>query len=115
MGGNLLLPWFMDIHIHVENENDLRQMARCGVTTGLDMTTWLASRPQSLRGRVGLRGIRGPRVLVTCKGSIHSHILPIPQEVLVAGPEDVNQFVAREGTGLYQNYRGYPRARPGNT
>ena len=92
--GGFLLPGFIDAHIHLQDENDLRQMAKYGITTGLDMATWPASKLKALRGRSGLTDIRSPGVPATCEGSMHSRILPIPKEVLVSGPDDAKQFVA---------------------
>ncbi|KFY08790.1 hypothetical protein V492_05909 [Pseudogymnoascus sp. VKM F-4246] len=88
-----LLPGLIDAHIHLKDKSTLRQMAEYGITTGLDMATWPPSKLDPLRGCLGLTDIRSPGLPATCSGSIHSHILPIPQNGFVASPEDAAQFV----------------------
>lgn len=93
--GGVLLPGLIDAHIHLNDENVLRQLCQYGVTTGLDMATWPPSRLAPLRGRVGLTDIRSPGAPATCAGSLHSLVLPIPPEDFVAGPEDAVNFVKK--------------------
>ncbi|KAI1610031.1 amidohydrolase [Exophiala viscosa] len=59
----ILMPGFIDAHIHLCTEAEQRDMARYGVTTALDMATCL---------RAG-KAAASP-------GSIHSAILPVPAE-----------------------------------
>lgn len=58
--GVVLLPGLIDAHIHLQNEDELRQMCEFGVTTGLDMATWPRAKLNALRGRVGVTDIRSP-------------------------------------------------------
>ncbi|CAF4254100.1 unnamed protein product, partial [Adineta steineri] len=58
--GGILLPGLIDAHIHLENEDTLRQMSKFGITTGLDMATWPPSKLNNLRNRVGMTDIRSP-------------------------------------------------------
>lgn len=91
--GGFLLPGFIDAHIHLQDEKDLQQLAKYGVTTGLDMATWPPSKLEAVRGREGLTDIRSPGLPATCQGSVHSQLLPIPKDSLVAGPQDAADFV----------------------
>ena len=91
--GGFLLPGLIDAHIHLKDKSTLQQMAEYGITTGLDMATWPPSKLDPLRGCIGLTDIRSPGLPATCSGSIHSHILPLPQEGFVSSPGDAAQFV----------------------
>ena len=89
----VLIPGLIDCHIHLRDEGDLQNMCAWGVTTGLGMAEWPPEKLHALRGRKGLTDIRSPGLPATSAGSIHSKLLPIPQEGLVAGPDDANNFV----------------------
>lgn len=93
--GGVLLPGFIDAHIHLENEDTLRQMSKFGITTGLDMATWPQSKLNNLRNRVGMTDIRSPVVPATSPGSVHSCLLPIPADELVANPDDAKSYIAK--------------------
>jgi imidazolonepropionase-like amidohydrolase len=93
--GGVLLPGLIDAHVHLENEDSLRQLSKFGVTTGLDMATWPQSKLNNLRNRVGMTDIRSPGVPATSPGSIHSCLLPIPTDELVANPEDAKNYIAK--------------------
>lgn len=93
--GGTLLPGLIDAHIHVQNEQELRQMASYGVTTGLDMACWPPAKLTSLRSRCGLTDIRSPGVPATSPGSLHSRLLPFPSEEMVSKPSDAIPFVAK--------------------
>ena len=93
--GGVLLPGLIDAHVHLENEDNLRQMSKFGITTGLDMATWPQSKLKNLRNRVGMTDIRSPGVPATSPGSLHSCLLPIPTDELVANPEDAKSYIAK--------------------
>ena len=42
--GGVLLPGLIDAHVHLHGEETLKQLARWGVTTALDMATWPAEK-----------------------------------------------------------------------
>lgn len=56
--GFTLLPGFIDSHIHLDNIENLRQAAKYGVTTMLDMATADTELVNSLRNQPGLTDIR---------------------------------------------------------
>ena len=91
--GGVLLPGLIDAHIHLQTEDDLHAMAAYGITTGLDMATWPSAKMNGLRARKGLTDIRSAGLPATCAGSIHSRLLPLPQEALLTGPQDAERFV----------------------
>lgn len=92
--GGYLLPGFIDAHIHLNTKRELRMMAQCGITTGLDMATWPMSKIEELRQVEGLTDFRSPGVPATSPGSVHSIMLPIPRHELVSNPADSARFVA---------------------
>lgn len=99
--GGVLLPGLIDAHVHLHHEGHLRELTRYGVTTGLDMATWPADKMNGLRGREGLTDIRSAGLPATAPGSIHSCMLPLPEEALLSGPEDAASWVEkriREGS-----------------
>jgi imidazolonepropionase-like amidohydrolase len=90
----VLLPGFIDSHIHLHDPSNLKQLAQYGVTTGLDMATWPQSLVHSLRAAVEIGGtadFRTPGLATCAPGSTHSHILPA--DALVASHEDAKRFV----------------------
>ena len=91
--GGILLPGFIDAHIHLNTQHELRVMAKHGITTALDMATWPPSKINDLRGFGSVTDFRSPGVLATSPGSIHSIVLPIPRKDLVSTPEDGVTFV----------------------
>lgn len=93
--GGVLLPGFIDAHIHLNTEKELWAMAQHGITTGLDMATWPPSKIQALRGIVGTTDFRTPGAPATTPGSLHTVLLPIPAEALINNPEEAVEFVRR--------------------
>jgi imidazolonepropionase-like amidohydrolase len=89
----VLLPGLIDAHIHLHHEGHLRELAKFGVTTGLDMAAWPAEKINGLRGKAGLTDIRSAGLPVTAAGSIHSCMLPLPAEALLSGPNEAEAFV----------------------
>lgn len=91
----ILLPGLIDSHVHLQNEGHLRQLAKYGVTTALDMATWPADKINGLRNRDGVADVRSAGLPVTAAGSLHSHILPLPEEAMLSGPEQARDFVQK--------------------
>lgn len=78
----VLLPGLIDAHVHLHHAGHLAQLAKHGVTTALDMATWPADKMNLLRHKIGVTDIRSARLPATAKGSMHSAILPLPDEAL---------------------------------
>lgn len=93
--GGYLLPGLIDAHVHLHHQGHLEQLAKHGVTSALDMATWPAQKMNSLRRKVGLTDIRSAGLPATAKGSMHSAILPLPDEALSVQPQDAESFVQR--------------------
>lgn len=91
----VLIPGLIDCHVHMQTEQDLHQMAFWGVTSALSMGDWPPEKLRPLRGRVGLTDIRSPGVPATSPGSLHSQMLPLPQEDLVLSQEDAASFIEK--------------------
>ena len=80
--------------MHLDGAENLEQMARARVTTGLDMGTWPLSLRTSLRNRPGFTDIRSSGVPATAPGSRHSRIPGRPVEMLVSKASESTTFVA---------------------
>lgn len=93
--GGILVPGFIDAHVHLHNEGHLKQLAQHGVTTALDMATWPADKMNRLRNKHGVCDMRSAGLPVTARGSIHSHILPLPDEAFLTGPQQAEAFVEK--------------------
>ena len=91
--GGILLPGFIDSHVHLQDEGHLRELARYGVTTALDMASWPAAKINGLRDKPGVCDIRSAGLPATCAGSIHSHMLPLPREALLSDAGQARSFV----------------------
>jgi imidazolonepropionase-like amidohydrolase len=91
--GAVLIPGLIDAHIHLTGLEDLVEMAKYGVTTALDMSTWPLELLNSLRGQKGVTDIRGCGIAATAPGSAHSHIPTLPREALVSNAAEAERFV----------------------
>jgi hypothetical protein len=91
--GCFLIPGLIDAHVHLHHEGHLHALASHGITTALDMAMWPAEKMNGLRGKAGLPDIRSAGLPVTASGSIHSCMLPLPEEALLPGPEEAESFV----------------------
>lgn len=96
--GGVLLPGLIDAHVHLHGKESLEELAKWGVTTGLDMACWPATKVQSLRVTSedgGITDFRSPGLPATAPGSLHSHMPHYPQDELVASEEDARKYVER--------------------
>src|SRR3984957_17071399 len=92
--GRVLLPGLIDCHIHLTDDATLSALARCGVTTGLDMGTWPPELVASLRGRPGVTDIRSSGTGATHPASAHAQRMGRAQG-LVADPDEAKAYVAQ--------------------
>jgi imidazolonepropionase-like amidohydrolase len=93
-GGGVLLPGLIDAHIHLHGRENLEQLARYGVTTGLDMATFSAELLASLRDQPGLTDIRSAGIPAIGPAGPHSHMPAMPAEAVVRDPGQAKDFVA---------------------
>jgi imidazolonepropionase-like amidohydrolase len=93
--GGFLIPGLIDAHVHLHHEGHLHALASYGITTALDMAMWPADKMNGLRGKTGLPDVRSAGLPVTASGSIHSCMLPLPEEALLSGPEQADSFVQK--------------------
>ncbi|CAM0141673.1 hypothetical protein VKS41_007908 [Umbelopsis sp. WA50703] len=89
--GGVLLPGLIDAHIHLSNYSNLENLARYGVTTGLDMATSNLELLNSLREKKGVADIRSAHMAATSHGSVHSRFLT--KESLLTTTDDAVKFV----------------------
>jgi len=92
--GKTLLPGFIDTHVHVDDEEQLRQLLAHGITTAFDMAN---SRPEvtaSLRNRSRLPQLRGAGLPASAPGGVHTKKMGFPADSAVQGPDDASRFVA---------------------
>ena len=95
--GGILLPGLIDCHLHFRRPENLEQLCRWGVTTGLDMGSWPLELRKSLRQEAldrSLSEVWTAGVIATTPGSSHSGIPGLPREALLTSPEEAAQFVA---------------------
>lgn len=90
----VLLPGFIDCHIHLTDEATLTTLARQGVTTALDMGTESAELVASLRGRPGVTDVRSSGASATSPASAHAKRMGRAAG-LVADPHEAKAYVAR--------------------
>jgi imidazolonepropionase-like amidohydrolase len=92
--GGVLLPGFIDAHIHLHDRQTLDQLAAYGVTTGLDMATFPAERVAPLRDIPGVTDIRSAGIPAIGPGGLHAQMSGMPDEAIVRAPEHAKSFVA---------------------
>lgn len=93
-GGATLLPGFIDAHIHLDSPDNLTQLARWGVTTGLDMGTNPQSLVDSLREVHGLTDIRSALSPASGPGGLQTTMNIFAPSTVVTGPDDAARFIA---------------------
>ncbi|CAO3670387.1 unnamed protein product [Umbelopsis ramanniana] len=73
-------------------KDDLVDMARYGVTTGLDMATWPVEKLDSLRGHMGMTDIRSAGIPASAPGGSISRL--VPEDAIITDTEKAIKFVA---------------------
>ena len=93
--GHILLPGLIDTHCHPSTEDDLRQMTKYGITTGLLQSATSPSERAFLMNHHGLTDLRfGSTAAVVADSP--SSIPPFLVENYLASPEDARRFVASQ-------------------
>jgi hypothetical protein len=92
-GEGYLLPGLIDAHIHLHNPENLAQLCKWGVITGLDMASFPPAMVASLRNQKGVTDIRSAGTPASAPGSVHSRMPGFPNEGLLEGYEGAAKFV----------------------
>jgi imidazolonepropionase-like amidohydrolase len=90
----ILLPGFIDSHVHLRELAELEQGTHWGCTTMLDMGTQSMAVTDSLRHRKGLADIRGSGNTASAPGGMQTTRMGMPLSSAVSGPADASRFVA---------------------
>ena len=94
--GKVLLPGLVDAHMHVvRGRDDLEDLARAGVTTGLDMAAWPVEFVNEMRRQKGVAQLLSTTVPAAGPGGHHARMPGFPAEGIVTGPDEARAFVAR--------------------
>ncbi|RDI44468.1 amidohydrolase family protein [Nocardia mexicana] len=91
-GGAVLLPGFIDAHVHLDGPGQVEQLAVHGVTTALDMAAWPPDMVASLRELRGTADVRSAGLPVIGPGGLHAKVLPA--EAVIHGPDEAEAAVA---------------------
>ncbi|CAD6566940.1 MAG: hypothetical protein CYPHOPRED_001284 [Cyphobasidiales sp. Tagirdzhanova-0007] len=93
--GGVLLPGFIDCHVHLSELEYLEKLSSYGVTTALDMGMNSIDVLRSLKGHAGLTDIRGCGMFATNANSRHSRFpgLSPPPESLIQNPQEAATFI----------------------
>jgi imidazolonepropionase-like amidohydrolase len=99
--GGTLLPGLIDTHVHIETHDELRECARWGVTTVLDMATPHPEQTLPLRHQDGVADLFSAGYPAVAPGATAVTKMGYPPDMAVAGPGDAPSFVqARVNDGV---------------
>lgn len=93
--GRVLLPGLIDAHMHVLGRPDLENLARWGVTTGLDMAAWPQSFVAEMRAQRGVAQIFSATTPAVGPGGNHAKMPGFPADGIVTSPQEARAFVER--------------------
>ncbi|MET9487474.1 amidohydrolase family protein [Nocardia sp. NPDC006630] len=93
-GGAILLPGFIDAHIHLHGPQTLTQLADYGVTTGLDMATWPPERLAALRKESGASDIRSAGTPLIGAGGMHARVPGMSDAAIITDADQADRMVA---------------------
>lgn len=91
--GCTLLPGLIDSHIHLDNIDNLKEAAKYGVTTMLDMTTASSELVDSLRNKPSVTDIRSCYLAASAPDSILIKEMGYPEDTVVTSIKDAERFV----------------------
>ncbi|MEP7022450.1 MAG: amidohydrolase family protein [Actinomycetota bacterium] len=92
--GGVLLPGFIDSHLHLDRREDLADCARAGVTTVLDMGSRQLGTVDALRGLPGLPAVLRAGPPASAPGGVHTKKLGFPAATAIADDQQASRFVA---------------------
>ena len=93
--GSILLPGFIDAHVHLNGLESLSQSRQYGITTMLDMGTFPYSKTAALQNQPGYPQVFGTGAAATVNGSVVARISPTrPLDSYVSNPAAAKTFVA---------------------
>ncbi|MFC8448583.1 amidohydrolase family protein [Kitasatospora sp. NPDC057223] len=93
--GRTLLPGLIDSHMHVLGRQDLADLARWGVTTGLDMAAWPLPFVTEMRAQKGVAQILSATTPAVGPGGNHARMPGFPADGIVTTPQEARAFVER--------------------
>ncbi|MFF1925980.1 amidohydrolase family protein [Streptomyces sp. NPDC058221] len=93
--GKTLLPGLIDTHMHVLGRQDLENLARWGVTTGLDMAAWPLPFVTGMRAQTGVAQILSATTPAVGAGGAHAKMPTFPVDGIVESPQEARAFVER--------------------
>jgi len=94
--GKVLLPGLIDSHVHtVRGRADLEDLAKWGVTTGLDMAAWPATFVAEMRKQTGVAQIFSATIPAVGPGGSHAKLPGFPAEGVVTTVQQARTFVER--------------------
>jgi len=91
--GCTLLPGLIDSHIHLDDIDNLKQAAKYGVTTMLDMTTVSSELVDSLRNKPGLTDVKSCYLAACTAGCNLIKEMGYSNNTIVTSVEDAERFV----------------------
>ncbi|MEV6217673.1 amidohydrolase family protein [Nocardia sp. NPDC051833] len=93
--GGVLLPGFIDCHVHLDGPEVMDRFVTHGVTTALDMATVLPDLIGSLRdGPLGA-GVRSAGLPIIGPAGAHARIPGMAAAAVITGPEQAEAMVAQ--------------------
>ena len=101
--GCTLLPGLIDSHIHLDDLDNLKESAKYGVTTLLDMTTASPELVDSLRNQPGLSDIRSCYFAACAPDCALIAEMGYPDSTVVTNVDDAERFI-NEQVGLGADY-----------
>ncbi|WP_406134800.1 amidohydrolase family protein [Streptomyces sp. NBC_01089] len=93
--GKVLLPGLIDSHMHTLGRDDLANLARWGVTTGLDMAAWPLPFVTEMRAQAGVAQILSATTPAVGPGGNHAKMPGFPADGIVTTPREAHAFVER--------------------
>jgi imidazolonepropionase-like amidohydrolase len=94
--GGMLLPGFIDSHVHLYERKNLEELCKYGVTTAFDMANRSLDFINSIRNQVGLTDIRSCCYPAFAEGSVLAANMGFPVTANVKDAVDSERFVREQ-------------------